>query len=452
MMLALIILTLAGLLILFLGFSGMRNVLLPVAIIAICAAIFSLSSQQTFWNHYLADMVQVDGLSRKISLILMFTALGLLPFFNLFKNRGQEELSDFLGIYLFAILGSILMVSALNYMSLFLGVEILSISMYVLAGANRRSILSNEASLKYFITGSFTSAIMLFGIGWIYAESGSLSMIQTSGVATSMMSFGFIFLFTAFALKVALVPFHFWAPDVYQGTPTLFTASMATLVKIGDIGDFFGLVKLNYAVLPEWINWYFVLLILATLILGNILAVTQDSVKRLFAYSGIVQSGFILMGFLYQSAYVDWTMLFYFIAYASASLVGFIVIHFVEAQSGSDSLDSFAGLSKSNPGLALVLSISLISLAGGPLTAGFMAKIFILSQSIQNNFKALAMVAVISAVVSMYYYYKVINAIYSKSSDQPWSVSIYYRGLLYVFTIITLVAGLLPSVLIGLLK
>ncbi|MBL7819296.1 MAG: NADH-quinone oxidoreductase subunit N [Saprospiraceae bacterium] len=452
MMLALIILTLAGLLILFLGFSKIRNVLLPVAIVALVAAIFSLTTQQTFWNQYLTDMVQIDGISRKISLIIMYTALGLLPFFNLFKGRGQEELSDFLGIYLFAIIGSILMVSALNYMSLFLGVEILSISMYVLAGANRRSVHSNEASLKYFITGSFTSAIMLFGIAWIYVESASLSMVQLSGAATNMMSFGFLFLFTAFALKVALVPFHFWAPDVYQGTPTLFTASMATLVKIAAIGAFYRLVQLNYAVLPDWINWYFVLLILATLILGNIQAVSQNSVKRLFAYSGIVQSGFILMGFLYQSEFVDWTMLFYFIAYASASLVGFIVIHFVETQSGSDNLDSFVGLSKSNPGLALVLTISLISLAGGPLTAGFMAKIFMLSQSIQNNFTALALVAVISAVISMYYYYKVINAIYSKSADASWSVPFYYKGLLYVFTVITLIAGLVPSFLIGLIK
>ncbi len=452
MMLALIILTIAGLLILFLGFSGMRYMLMPIAILALIAAIFSLSSNQTFWNHYLMDMVQVDGLPRKVSLIIMYCALGLLPFFNLFKNRGQEELSDFLGIFLFSVIGAVLMVSALNYTSLFLGVEILSISMYVLAGANRRSILSNEASLKYFITGSFTSAIMLFGIAWIYAESGSLSMTQTVASQSVMMHFGFLFLFTAFALKVALVPFHFWAPDVYQGTPSLFTAAMSTMVKIAAIAGFYRLVQMNLLVMPEWINWYFVLLILATLIIGNILAVTQESVKRLLAYSGIVQSGFILLGFLYQSEFVDWTMLFYFIAYASASLVGFIVIHFVETQSGSDTIESFTGLAKSNPSLALVMTISLISLAGGPLTAGFMAKVFMLTQSIQNNYTALVIVAVLTAVISMFYYYKVINAMYSKSSDQSWSIPWAYKGLLFVFTILTLLAGVLPGFLINSLK
>jgi len=451
-MLAIITLTIISIFILFLGFSKNRGMILPLGILALAVALWSIASGNTFWNEYLTNMISFEGNSKYFSILLIIIALAIFPFFHELIKRGNEELADFIGIILLSIVGGLLMVSYQHMMTLFLGIEILSIAMYVLAGANRRSVNSNEASLKYFILGALASAILLFGIALYYASTASLSVLNPTIKNQELYQLSILIIMSGFAFKVALAPFHFWAPDVYQGTPTLFTASMATLVKIAAIGAFYRLVQLNHAVLPEWINWYFVLLILATLILGNILAVTQDSVKRLFAYSGIVQSGFILMGFLYQSAYVDWTMLFYFIAYASASLVGFIVIHFVEAQSGSDSLDSFAGLSKSNPGLALVLSISLISLAGGPLTAGFMAKIFILSQSIQNNFTALAMVAVISAVVSMYYYYKVINAIYSKSSDQPWSVSIYYRGLLYVFTIITLVAGLLPSVLIGLLK
>jgi NADH-quinone oxidoreductase subunit N len=373
------------------------------------------------------------------------TGLGLIPFFAIFEKRGNEELADFSGIFLFALLGGILMVCSQNYMIMFLGIEILSLSMYVLAGADRRKVKSNEASVKYFITGAFTSAIFLFGIALIYASTGSLSLLHIEGHPEMMTSFAFVFIFVSFALKIALVPFHFWAPDVYEGTPTLFTAAMSTVVKVAAFGAFFKIILLNQAILPDWMNWFFAILILATLVYGNVLAMQQQSVKRLLAYSGIVQAGFILFAFLQLNNDSIWFIIYYLLAYTLSSIVTFIIVHFVEEQSGSDAVDSFAGLSRSNPGLALFMTIALISLAGGPLTAGFIAKLYVLNQAIANGFASLVVIAVLCTLMSVYYYYKIINAMYSKSADSRWHTPWVYKSILVVFLLITIAAGIVPE-------
>ncbi len=446
-MLSLIILSLFGVLILFMGFLKRSGWVIPVSILAVLLALAALLGQQSFWNHYLMDMVQTDGTAKILTALVFTNGLVLLPFYTQFNSRGNEEMADFLGLILFSLIGAALMVSSTHYMSLFIGVEILSISMYILAGADRRKIRSNEAALKYFITGSFTSALMLFGIGLLYAVNGSLAMDSPAFEPGILSSIAYLFLFTAFALKVAVVPFHFWAPDVYEGTPTLFTAAMASLVKVASVGAFLRIVQMNHELFPDWMNWYFAFLILLTLVFGNLFALQQRSAKRLLAYSGIVQAGFILMGFIELQAGQEWPILYYFVAYVLASLVCFIVVHYVETNSGSDDLDSFAGLSKSNPTLAWVMTIALVSLAGGPLTAGFVGKISMLEHAIQHGFSTLVVIAVICTLLSVYYYYKIVNAMFSPSGDQKWSISIYHSGLLILITLVTIAAGIVPELL-----
>ncbi len=445
MMLAFVILTLFSVLILFLGFAKQRNLIIPVSLLAVILAIGSIYTKQTFWNHYLADMIDTEGYASVISLLILCTGLGLIPFLHLFQKRGNEELGDFLGIFLFALMGGMLMVCSQNYMILFLGIEILSLSMYVLAGADRRKVKSNEASLKYFITGSFTSAVFLFGIALIYATRGSLSYLQVSGHGDVITDLAFIFIFVSFALKIAIVPFHFWAPDVYEGTPTLFTAAMSTVVKVAAFGALFRIIQFNQAILPVWLDWFFAILILATLLLGNIMAMSQRSVKRLLAYSGIVQAGFILFGFIHLTGDTAWVVIYYLLAYTLSSLVCFIIVHFVEEQSGSDDIDSFTGLASSNPTLAILMTLALISLAGGPLTAGFIAKLFVLNQAVVYGFASLVVVAVISTLMSVYYYYKIINAMFSQSADQKWNTPLIYKGILLIFILITISAGVVPG-------
>ncbi|MBP8725115.1 MAG: NADH-quinone oxidoreductase subunit N [Saprospiraceae bacterium] len=453
MMTAFIFLCLFAIAAMFLGFTNIRGAIVPLAFAGTSIALYSVISGQPFWNHYLTGMVETGGTAKILCALVLLNALALIPFYAWYERRGQEEVGDFTGLFLFASMGAMLMVSSTHYMSLFLGVEILSIAMYVLAGADRRKSKSNEAALKYFITGSFTSAILLFGIGMIYALTGSLEIAGAVEVeGQSLLQLAYLFVFTGFALKIAVVPFHFWAPDVYEGTPTLFTAAMASLVKLASIGAFLRIIQLNVDLLPAWLNAYYAMLILATLILGNALAIKQQSVKRLLAYSGIVQAGFILMGFISLRPGEEWPVLFYFIAYVLASVVCFVVVHFVESREGTDALDAFRGLGQRNPILAGTMTLALISLAGGPFTSGFVAKLYVLNQAVANGYAALAVVAVVCTLMSVYYYYKVINAIYSKSADQALPIEPVYSGLLILFTLITLAAGILPSFFTGLLK
>jgi NADH-quinone oxidoreductase subunit N len=254
----------------------------------------------------------------------------------------------------------------------------------------------------------------------------------------------FLFLFVSLSIKIAIVPFHFWAPDVYEGTPTLFTAVMATVVKLAAFGALIRIIQANQTILPEWMDWFFILMVLLTLVYGNILAMKQQSVKRLLAYSSIVQAGFILIGFIQLDNNTALILNYYLLAYILSSLVCFIIVHFVEQQNGSDDLESFAGLFARNRTLAVLMSIALISLAGGPFTAGFIAKLFVLQHSVLQGYISLVVIAVLCTLISVYYYYKVINVMFNESSHPKWHTPFVYKGLLTVFVILILVAGIVP--------
>ena len=448
---AIIILTISSLLILFFGFSKQRGVILPLSFIALIASFAMLAMGNNFWSEYLTNMISIQSSSKSFALLICAIAICIFPFFHELIKRGNEELADFIGIILLSIVGAIIMVSYQNMMTLFLGIEILSIAMYVLAGANRRSVNSNEASIKYFILGSFASAILLFGIALYYAATGSLSIINPKLINSELYQFSLLIIFSGFSFKVALAPFHFWVADVYQGTPTLFVTVMATIVKIAGFGALAQFVLSQNSVLPSWINWFFALIILASMFIGNIFAYSQSSVKRILAFSSVVQSGFILMGIINLDANNSWSLIYYLTAYALASIVTFIVVYFVEEQAGSDHLDSFAGLSKSNPVLAVVMSIALISLAGVPLTAGFMSKLYVLRNINSIGFTALMVIALVLAAVSFYYYFKIINAMFSPSGDRRWSVHFSYSAVLVFITIAIIFLGVMPGVLHGFL-
>ena len=260
-MLAIITLTIISIFILFLGFSKNRGMILPLGFLALAVALWSIASGNTFWNEYLTNMISFEGNSKYFSILLIIIALAIFPFFHELIKRGNEELADFIGIILLSIVGGLLMVSYQHMMTLFLGIEILSIAMYVLAGANRRSVNSNEASLKYFILGALASAILLFGIALYYASTASLSVLNPTIKNQELYQLSILIIMSGFAFKVALAPFHFWAPDVYQGTPTLFTTVMATLVKIAGFGAIFQFIQAQHSLLPNWIVWFFALVI-----------------------------------------------------------------------------------------------------------------------------------------------------------------------------------------------
>ncbi|MBK9961026.1 MAG: NADH-quinone oxidoreductase subunit N [Saprospiraceae bacterium] len=452
-MLPLIILTIIGVLILFLGFSGRTRLIVPIAILGILGALAAYFSGAKMYSDWMIGMMSLHGTPLIFIYLILVVALFILPFINVFSRRGSEEVADFTGLILFALIGGIMMVSHLDLIVLFLGIEILSIAMYILAGADRRILQSNEASLKYFILGAFSSAILLFGIALFYASTGTLKIYDLNVGDSPIFQLSVLIIFCAFAFKVALVPFHFWAPDVYQGSPTIFTATMATIVKVAAFGALFQFLRYLGSNVGEWMFWLMSIVALSSLVLGNVMAYTQASTKRLLSYSSIVQAGFILIGFLQLKQEDSWPIIYYLIAYCLASLICFFVCYFVENQNGSDHIDEFEGLFFSNPVLAVVMTIALISLGGGPLTAGFMAKLFVLNHAASVGSIALVVMALVLAVVSMYYYFKIINRMFTKKSvSTVWSVSWTYQSVLIILSILTFVAGILPFWVVNLFK
>ncbi|MEP7195982.1 MAG: NADH-quinone oxidoreductase subunit N [Saprospiraceae bacterium] len=398
-------------------------------------------------------MMEIKDSSKAFSLLILFTAACIIPFLNVFKKRGSEELADFSGILLYSLIGGIMMVSYSDLIILFLGLEILSIAMYILAGADRKKISSSEASMKYFIIGAFASAILLFGISLYYASSGSFRLDVTVVHSSALLNLSYLLIFCGLAFKIALVPFHFWAPDVYQGTPTIFTATMATIVKISAFGALYQFIRICGANMSEWLYWLLSFVAILSIFLANIMAISQHSVKRLLAYSGIAQAGFILIGLLQFQPDKTWIILYYLVAYTLASLACFFACHFIEVKNGNDDHSAFKGLYYSNPFLAIVLSIALISLSGGPLTAGFMAKLFVLTNAAQIGNIALVVFALILAVISLYYYFRIINLMFTRTNiEHSWQVDMPYKGLLALLSIGTLVAGIAPYLLVNLLK
>jgi NADH-quinone oxidoreductase subunit N len=452
-MLPLIILTIIGVLILFLGFTRKTKLIVPIAILGILGAIGAYLAATKMYNEWMGGMMSLHGPPLIFNYLILVIALFILPFINVFNKRGSEEVADFTGLILFSLIGGIMMVSHLDLIVLFLGIEIMSIAMYILAGADRRILQSNEAALKYFILGAFSSAILLFGIALFYASTGTLKIYDLHVGDSPIFQLSVLIIFCAFAFKVALVPFHFWAPDVYQGSPTIFTATMATIVKIAAFGALFQFLRYLGNNVGEWMFWLMSIVALASLVLGNIMAYTQTSVKRLLAYSSVVQAGFILIGFLQLKQEDSWPILYYLVAYCLASLVCFFVCYFVENKKGSDHIDEFEGLFYANPVLAVVMTIALISLGGGPLTAGFMAKLFVLNHAASVGSIALVVMALVFAVTSMYYYFKIINRMFTRNSEQAvWSVSWTYQGVLILLSILTFIAGILPFWIVNLFK
>lgn len=452
-MLSIVVLTVFATIVLYLGFFKNRNIIVPVALIGIFIALFCLISKQSLWNNWFMNMMSIEGPSRIFSILILSTTACLLPFINVFRIRGSEEVADFTGILLFSIIGGLMMVSFSDLMILFLGLEILSIAMYILAGADRKKIKSNEASIKYFLLGAFASAILLFGIATYYASTGTFRLDTQVIHSSALINLSYLLLFSGLAFKVALVPFHFWAPDVYEGTPTVFTATMATVVKISAFGAMFQFIFYCGSNMADWLYWLLSIVALASILVGNIMALTQHSVKRLLAYSGIVQAGFILIGFLQFRSENSWMILYYLIAYTSASLVMFLGSYFVEEQSGTDDQSAFKGLYYNNPFLAIVLSIALISLGGGPLTAGFMAKLFVLNNAAQSGNIVLVIFALILAVLSLVYYFRIINLMFTKTNEErKWQIDFSYRSILSLLSIGTIVAGIIPYLLVNLLK
>jgi NADH-quinone oxidoreductase subunit N len=374
--------------------------------------------------------------------------------------QNNTHVTDHFALIIFALVGAVFMTSFANLAMLFLGLEILSISLYILAGSKMNDIFSNEAAFKYFLMGSFATGFLLFGITLVYGVTGSFDIyvigdkILTPDSSTNALLYaGVLMMMVGLAFKVSAVPFHFWAPDVYEGSPTVVTAFMSTIVKMAAFAAFFRMFDKCFAPLaPQWVDVLQVITIL-TLIVSNVTAVYQHSVKRILAYSSVAHAGYVLITLVSLNDASQGAMFYYLCAYSVGSIAAFTVLHNVAFENEIAIVDSFNGLSKRNPFLAFCMAVSLLSLAGIPPLAGFFAKYYVFTVAFQSGYISLVLLAVITSLIGIYYYFRIIIAMYLKSSDKTAGVEVpmLNKVLLVICLVVTIALGIFPDLLIGLL-
>lgn len=359
--------------------------------------------------------------------------------------------AEYFALIFFILCGVTLVTSFKSLLILFLGIEIISIPLYILTGSDKRNLKSNEASLKYFLLGSFSTGLMLMGIALLYGARATFSTVSTPLVTPQnilLLTAGMSLLLFSMAFKVSAAPFHFWTPDVYDGAPTVFTSFMATVVKVVVFAGFIRLFDDMFE--PQQAQWklWVAVITAVTLFVGNITAVFQQSVKRMLAYSSIAQAGFMLFALYAMNGDGKEGLLLYAAAYCLATIGIFAVL----ARMNDYTFDGFNGLAQSQPVVAASVTVFLLSLAGIPLTAGFMAKFYMLKAALGTPGSLwLVIFAVLMAAVSVYYYFRVIQAMYFKAPGETAHPEFpsFFKGVLLVLVLLVILLGIYPELLLG---
>ncbi len=402
------------------------------------------------------DMLRVNSFNLGfLAVIFACTLLYFLLSGRDFEKVG-EHVSEYFALIFFVLCGVALSATFNTLLILFLGIEILSIPLYILTGSDKRNLKSNEAALKYFLMGAFSTGILLMGIAFIYGGNSNASfyinyILLGTGKLNVMLSVGVVMLIIALSFKVSAAPFHFWAPDVYDGAPTVVTSFMATIVKAAGFFAFIRLFENAFGkVQPQWEN-LIVFITIATLLFGNLTAVFQQSVKRMLAYSSIAQAGFMMLAILALNDKAREGIVLYTAAYSLATIGLFAIL----IKMKDYTIDGFNGLYKTAPVLAIAATVFLLSLTGIPLTAGFQAKFYLLLATLQSGHHTwVVIVAVLFAAMSAFYYFRIIQAIYFKepneaAGDSTTDVTPAFKGLLIATIILIIAIGVYPELVLG---
>ncbi|MEO7209745.1 MAG: NADH-quinone oxidoreductase subunit N [Chitinophagaceae bacterium] len=412
--------------------------------------------QITHYNIY--PMLSLDrfGLlfnSIAIASTLIFVLLSTIEI----RKTGKYQ-PEFYTLIFFVLCGISILTSYQNLLMLFLGIEILSIPLYILTGSDKKNLKSNEASLKYFLMGAFSTGIMLMGIALIYGGTGTFnlqpsthSVVGTYHGISFLEITGLIILMCAMAFKASVAPFHFWAPDVYDGAPTPVTSFMAMIVKAAAFIAFFKLCEVRVTDTSAAINWkmIFSIMIVATLFIGNITAIFQQSVKRMLAYSSIAQAGFMMFAIFSLNDVAKEGLLYYALAYSLATIGLFATM----SKMKDYTFEGYNGLAKKQPTLAATNAIFLLSLAGIPLTAGFFAKYYMLASVLKTGSNTwLVIVGVCFAAISIYYYFRLIQSMYFKQGNPETvdeEITPFFKNSLIVVAVLIVLLGAFPQLLLN---
>jgi NADH-quinone oxidoreductase subunit N len=414
-----------------------------------------LCSGVAFFNIDVMHMLSINS----FNLTFLEVVFGCTLLFFMLNGRDIEKVGEHVGEYFalifFVLCGVSLSATYNTLLLLFIGIEIMSIPLYILTGSDKRNLKSNEASLKYFLMGAFSTGILLMGIAFIYGGNPNASFYINQlqlgvGPMPVMVTFGLVFLVVSLSFKVSAAPFHFWAPDVYDGAPTVFSSFMMTIVKVAGFIAFIRLFENSFGQVHAQWQKLIIFITIATFIIGNITAVFQQSVKRMMAYSSIAQAGFMLLAIFALNDRAKEGLILYAAAYSLATIGFFAIL----VRMNDKTIEGFNGLVKTQPVLALTATIFLFSLTGIPLTAGFQAKFYMLLSVVQNdNNFWIVIVAVLFAAVSAYYYFRVIQAMYFKKpagdAIPANEVSLSYKILLIITAALIIILGAYPELLIG---
>jgi NADH-quinone oxidoreductase subunit N len=403
------------------GFLGV------LSLIGIVIAFFYTLPQMGSVKSGFGDMFISDGYALFFKLIFLIISFLTVLISIGFTQREGIEFGEYYALVLFATVGMMLMAAGAHLVTIFLGLETMSISIYILAGMLREDRRSVESALKYFLLGAFATGFLLYGIALIYGATGSLTLKEIASTIASnknllgnpMLLMSLAFLTIGFGFKIASVPFHMWTPDVYEGAPTSITAFMATGVKAA---GFAALVRVFFsalpAFLPDWtgIMW---LLAVATMTVGNVVAISQSNIKRMLAYSSIAHAGYLLVAFVAGNARGISGILFYLMAYAFMNLGAFTCVILLGKKGEENTLiNDYSGIGFKYPLLAASMTVFMLSMAGIPPLGGFMAKFYVFSAAVESKFYWLAVIGVLNSAVSVYYYLRVTVFMYFRESDR----------------------------------
>ena len=457
-----LVLSVFAMLVLVLDLWGGRNksLLVFTSLVGLLMTAISAFAKHPIPAYSFNDSYIVDHMS--LFFICIFTISSALAILLSVEYNEREGIraGEYYALILFCTVGMILLASSTDMIMIFLGIEIVSICLYVLAGIRRNNHRSNEAALKYFLLGAFATGFLLYGMTLVYGSTGSTNLFKIaefvqnpSAQSSPLLLMGLVLLVIGFGFKVASAPFHMWAPDVYQGAPTPVTAFMAVGPKAAAFAAFFRVFAEAFPDMSS--SWEILLSIIAVLsmIVGNLGAIMQTNIKRMLAFSSVSHAGYILMAVISKSSLGSSSMLFYMLTYAFMTFGVFGII-IILGRKGEENLEiqNYSGLAYKHPVVALSMTIFLLSLGGLPPFAGFVAKFYLFSAAIQEGLLTLVVIAVLNSAISFYYYLKIVVFMYMKEPEAEFNISLTPMTLFVVLigVIGTIQLGIFPNAIITL--
>lgn len=425
-------------------------------LVAMACAVYTFPQNTTAFS----DMLLVGGYASFFGVLFLVIALFSMMIAKPYLEREQYHFGEYYVLILLATIGMLMLAAAADLITIFLGIEVMSVSFYVLAGYYRNKLSSNESALKYFLLGAFATGFLLYGIALIYGSTGTTNLLrivtlypQAFGEPLHIIGWGLILI--GFGFKVAAVPFHMWVPDVYEGAPTPVTAFMSTGGKAAAFAAFVIAFSVPMSMRDERLMTVVAVLAAASMLLGNWFGLSQLNLKRMLAYSSIAHAGYMLVGIASATSLGQQGIAFYLVSYALTNLGAFGVLSMLEKENGGNlSYEDYAGLGKRKPALAAFLAMFMFSLTGIPPFAGFVGKYYLFTSAIQGHMTWLAIFGVMTSLFSTYYYLRVVVYMYFReaTSTEAIVLSRLTFSVVILCGIGILVIGIVPSLIFNVMK